>query len=43
MADFINRDLEKNVAAATPPAAVVIIGPRRCGKTTFLRQLVKTL
>ena len=43
IADFINRDLERNVAAATPPATVDIIGLRRCGKTTFLRQQVETL
>lgn len=42
MPDFIRRAQEQSVAEATPPQAVVIIGPRRCGKTTFLKELVKT-
>ena len=41
MTDFIRRAQEESVAKATPPQAVVIIGPRRCGKTTFLKELVK--
>lgn len=43
MSEFIPRALEKVIGGATPPNAVVVIGPRRCGKTTFLRHFVKTL
>ena len=39
MTDFVRREIESAIANATPPAAAVIIGPRRCGKTTFLRNL----
>lgn len=41
MTDFISRALEENIASAPPPQAIVIIGPRRCGKTTFLKNLIK--
>lgn len=43
MSGFIQRDIEDAVASATPPQAVVIIGPRRCGKTTLLKHIVKKL
>lgn len=41
MTNFIRRAQEQSIANATPPLAVVIIGPRRCGKTTLLKELVK--
>lgn len=40
MPDFVRRGIEFAIANATASAAAVIIGPRRCGKTTFLRNLV---
>ena len=43
MTDFVRREIESAIANATPPAAAVIIGPRRCGKTTFLRNLAASL
>lgn len=41
MLTFIQRDIEQAVSTATPPQAVVVIGPRRCGKTTLLQHIVK--
>ncbi len=43
MPNFIARAQASTISSATPPQAVVIIGPRRCGKTTFLKNLVKEL
>lgn len=41
MSSFVPRAIEEAVASATPPQAVVIIGPRRCGKTTLLKHILK--
>ena len=41
MSGFIQRDIEDAVATVTPPQAVVIIGPRRCGKKTLLKHIAK--
>lgn len=41
MSGFIQRDIEDAVATVTPHQAVVIIGPRRCGKTTLLKHIAK--
>lgn len=41
--DFIARELESDIAHLTPPRAVVIIGPRQCGKTTLLKHITKNL
>lgn len=41
MSGFIERDIESGVVSGTPPQAVVIIGPRRCGKTTLLKHVIK--
>lgn len=41
MNEFIKRDIQEDVEAVTPPKAVVIIGPRRCGKTTLLEKIIQ--
>lgn len=38
---LVSRDIEDMVAAATPPKAVAIFGPRRIGKTTLLEQITR--
>lgn len=40
---FIEREITTDVEKATPPRAVVIIGPRQCGKTTLLKRIVEDL
>lgn len=38
---FVPRAMQGGVAAATPPKAVVLFGPRRIGKTTLLQQITQ--
>ncbi len=43
MSNFLERDLEPAITAVAPPAAVVLVGLRACGKESLVRHILKKL